>query len=248
MMTGSSFAWYTISTKGEMKQIKAELKATDNLEIAKADKRTATPNEVALNDAGNEYAWGSDVTSWGSIKMDVPAAATTSGATYVATVDYDEHGRVKDANILLTDAYSTKYDNGVTSFTTGTTKINGIDKLVGAVGYAAWLRSNDKLTDIKATVTGDDRLTDYIIRWQSFDATDKTKWNLYSDSKPIQMSKADMPVLVEVIVFIDGDEVHAEDVEAGLTDSDIQVVFHSDWLDSNLSNNNSANKASGYKK
>ena len=33
MLTSASFAWYTVSTQGELSKVKVEMKARDNLEI-----------------------------------------------------------------------------------------------------------------------------------------------------------------------------------------------------------------------
>jgi len=55
MLTSSSFAWYTISTKGELSQVKAEMTATDTMEIAVSQYE---PVETELGDAGNQQTWG----------------------------------------------------------------------------------------------------------------------------------------------------------------------------------------------
>lgn len=221
MLTSASFAWYTVSTKGEVEKVKIEMEARNNLEIAKATTEGVEPAEVKLGDAGDETKWGSKVSQWGTVqKVQLPATVSESK---LKTATYDESGRLApmasaaDANYTtLTDGIRYGYAN-VTNF--------GSDKNV-AVVYGVWLRSNRTLSDVVGTidtsaVTGSDAAKDAVTVFF------KDGNNFYSSGQEFSLT-ADTPKYIEIVVFFDGDKIFAKDVDTTNLEADgVKVNFES---------------------
>lgn len=216
MLTSASFAWFTVSTAPEISDIDVTMEATKNLEIAKATDKTTAPSEVTVNDSDSEAKWGAKVTSFtGTLQF--PATVDSNA---IKTVQYDAGGRT---NGLIAATAPTDLAAGVGYYTAdikqGDTELLA-DAKVAAV-FGVWLRSNIA-TDVTATVTDADGV-----------AVD-SKWGvIVANASGVPYASntialtADTATLVQVIIYVDGEQVKAADVDTAMTIDNLKVTFSS---------------------
>ena len=154
LMTSTSFAWFTVSTAPEVQNIKVQMTATRNLEIAEAtDMGEHAPGEVAANDTGDETKWGAVVTfgaaNAAAQTVNFPATIDSSA---LKTINYGTDGRT--AGLTATVTTPTTLTNGVGKYTASVTMPSGgTDPKDIAIVYGCWLRSNVSVTDLVMTIT-----------------------------------------------------------------------------------------------
>ena len=213
MLTSASFAWYTVSQTGEIQQVKAELKTTENLEIARMDTTESTPSEVNTGQADEpdpDIYWGSTVSRWGNVQpLDYVAKATAEGIK-TASIS-EEDGRLGQ---LVLAPQTGNINTGVDYCV--------FDGRTVAVVYNAWLRTNvDK--PITVSVSGQDEATLGLY----VNGTQITGTEFELDDVGGAVNTA-MPV--KVTLFFDGDAFNAEDVATGtngiaISDTGITITF-----------------------
>lgn len=166
MLTGVSFAWYTLSTNPEVKGITATAVANENLEIA-LDKSyengaaidTASANEKAGGVQGsttsNYYTWGNlvDVSSLLSSEELRPAAYdSTINANGLYTAKYGTDGRISGTSALTENEYVSGKE-GVQKLTF-TDDVGAASETQYALKVVYWLRTN-KAGNITLTTATD---------------------------------------------------------------------------------------------
>jgi len=239
MMTSSSFAWYTLSKQGEVEKIQVSMSATDNLEIAKADKGTSAEKasmsnlKVNAGDNDSEYTWGSKVTQWDYSLATVSVPATSSNGT-IKSMYYADDGRADDLREAQVPAPK-QLNSGIRKMavniaSSSTAPTNYKDC---AVQYAVWVRSNNDLDDCQvlldaASLTDDRIAISYAVYSNGIE--NNPDGLITRDGKKYFTLTANVPKLVVITGFVDGDKVDAADVIDGITVSDIHVLIKSDKL------------------
>ena len=172
-MTSASFAWFTLSTAPEV-AVEVQMGTTANLEIARASsgawKTSGTAigdeeviTEVTSNDAIRsadgkslrEFTWGSKVSTYeGGEGINFPVMA--SGGSFYYPEYSEDDGRTMGLNNVLAPSnilVSGRAVQGVQAYkanvyTVGKdTSANSVTSTKAvAVGYQAWLRSNQNVT------------------------------------------------------------------------------------------------------
>ena len=198
LMTSTSFAWFTVSTQADVTQIDVTMTAVKNIEIALDDGEA--PGEVTVDDHASMYNYGGKVSYSGT--YDLASPATYDGG--VKTVTYDENGRTNGLSAQAITAGD--LDESVVTYTS--------DNRVVAYGFKGYVRTNVAGT-ITATVTpggtnsgllGYKLLVDGTASDGSFAAEANTAYNY------------------ELILYFDGENLHAEDVASDL-EANATVTF-----------------------
>lgn len=197
LMTSTSFAWFTVSQQADATVMNVNLQATENVEIAKDD--GSAPDEVTTNDTGDQYTWGNIVDYTGvDATMTNLATYTNAGLQTVtySTADGRTAGLVSaDPGTLASSTILYTHDS---------------DKV--GIGYRFWVRSNTG--SVKAEVhEGTDG--NYVLLKEGTQVTnlsniavDETTGNCF-----------------ELLLFFNGDEYVAEDVDDGLNSGDFSITF-----------------------
>ena len=140
MMTTASYAWFTISTNPEIKNLSTTVVTNETLEIALSDASHTAVAASTTGDSGNPYTWGnlvdmndSDVTGWSSFAKTVrPAKLNATDASKINYPKYGDDGRITSLDGVLTTGNAGK---GFGNLVDGNGNIYGY-----YVDY--WLRSN----------------------------------------------------------------------------------------------------------
>ena len=207
MLTSASFAWYTVSTKGTVGEIDVEMKATKNLEIARAvdGADTEVPDPKEGDASLGDKTWGSTVfTDATASQLDYVACTQSDG---IYTMTWGTDNRLDQLEIVNCG----DFDNGIAYYEGTPGKV--------AVAFGVMLRSNINTT-ANAAITGGTKVTG---------ETDATV--ALFDENDTALDSVDLTAntakFVKVVVFFDGKTVKAEDVEEGLKVQDIKVEFTS---------------------
>lgn len=176
MLTGVSFAWYTLSTNPEVTAITATAAANKNLEIALdnfyttgAEIDSASQHTTAGGSqgstTGNDYTWGNLIDISNQMAPGGTNAFELRPAEYVEdtglqTFTYGDDGRIDEA-IALTEsaAYGAADESDAADDATDTgSQVNGVARIYRAdsdTNYAFkvvyWLRTNAEDGDIDLT-------------------------------------------------------------------------------------------------
>lgn len=152
MLTGVSFAWYTLSTNPEVSNIKATAVANENLEIALdnvyangAAVDTASTNATAGGSQGsttlNYYTWGNlvDLTSILSTPFELRPAEYVTG-TGLQTYKYGADGRISAVQALKEATY---VKDAATAGVAGIYNDDSASDANYAFKVVYWLRTNE---------------------------------------------------------------------------------------------------------
>jgi hypothetical protein len=180
MLTGVSYAWFTLSTNPEVSGVKANISANDNLEIAldngyasgtdvdDASKDTNNAPNGKIN-TGNPYTWGNLVSLDTAFSNEYVKKLTLKPVQYTATgttvtfnyPQYGADGRIgtfkKLSAYAISDHSSATY--AATDSTIKSVNLYGEDntlagnKTFDAVSVTYWLRSNET-SDVNLTADG----------------------------------------------------------------------------------------------
>ena len=146
MMVSSSFAWYTLNTSADIKDVTVTMEGHKTIEIAVANNEQTTPQEVTASDGNDQEKFGQVVSYSGITNAALTVPATVDGGT-LKTVGYNETGRTGGLNALhATDIL----DGGYRLYTTGASGAGN----KGAISYVAFIRTNAENAEGKATITG----------------------------------------------------------------------------------------------
>lgn len=206
LMVSSSFAWFTVSQASEVTNVKVEMQAQKNLEIAVG---STAPSEVNTGDAGKLNKWGSSV-NYAAAGVTLTQMATVADGA-VKTVSYDATGRVDQlvaATVATTGTDAGTSDVSATGGATPTTYKDANNKICAAE-YNIWLRSNS-ITSVTAKVeatTFGDGMTVYV---------DGNAITANNGTATITLV-ANEPKNVKIVVLVDGTTHYASDVAAGKT-------------------------------
>ena len=225
MLTSASFAWFTVSTAPEINNIKVQMTATKNLEIAEAtDMGTTEPGEVTANDGTTESTWGSVVNFAASdaAAVTVNFPATIDGAA-IKTINYNSTGRT--AGLTATVAAPTTLANGVGKYTASVTMPSGsaASKDI-AIVYGCWLRSNVDVSDLTMTITPP-ASAKFSVAYKI--GTGGTLTKAASNEVTNLSLTADAKTFVQIILYVDGGSVNAADVDTGIGPETFKVAFSS---------------------
>lgn len=166
MLSGVSYAWYTLSTNPEVSNIKANIAANENLEIALDNGYT---NEDAVNDAskvanaennniqgsqtGNPYTWGNLI----DLKTAMDTLNSTTGKNLLLSpvkynngnLEYPKYGT--DGRVASVEAYGTPTNISDHSSTDVAGELEGGVKAFSkdestydAISIDFWIRANEK--------------------------------------------------------------------------------------------------------
>lgn len=249
-MTGTSFAWFTISTAPAVKNLDVEMAATRNFEIAAVSGNptvlTDAPSEPAPGDSPDETKWGAVVSFSSSASLVFPMTITNggTGTDDYYSVYYGETGRVDGVRKATLGTFNT---SGVAYYMANiaTTEALGSEVKVtcGAV-YGVWLRSNVDCTaevsmsgfTLKKGTTEVLATDDDYVRLSSAASVtakfiDLTKAvgeagreTIIEDGENKGMN-ANQAYLVYITVFFDGDYLYAKDIADGLSVTDFSIEF-----------------------
>ena len=231
MLTSASFAWYTVSQKGEVQEIKVELKATENIEIAKAKAKGGAegtePDEVDINQTGKEIYYGTTVTG---AEFDLGLPATISEAI-VKSPEYASDGRLGSLQVSTPSSYvaptaGANYRDGgyYTCQCDVPAEAGGTVKVDDAVVYAVWLRSNAYETvDLSVTNAEGGALQKV-----SVVVVDPSTSAVYKNGDSVSLGGLNTDKYLEIVIFYDGTDLKAEDVANGLAEEEIKVTFTHD--------------------
>lgn len=164
MLSGVSYAWYTLSTNPEVSNIKANIAANENLEIALDN---GYENEAAVNDASkvtgtsaqgstkdNPYTWGNLVdlnVAMGTLNPKTGSTATPKlilapvKYTSADTFNYPKYGldgRVDNLNSTLTGVVVSDNTQSANGGVKGW-KQSETSTTYDALSVTYWLRSNE---------------------------------------------------------------------------------------------------------
>jgi hypothetical protein len=163
MLTGVSYAWFTLSTNPEVTNIKANVSANENLEIAldnaydngAAVDTASTNTNPNQNTTGNPYTWGNLVDLNEAFSNALVAKLVIAPVAYDSTSHtltyptYGTDGRVAATNnslneLFVTDKSGVTAGGGVAVYG----KANSLDgnTTYDAFSVAYWLRSNETCT------------------------------------------------------------------------------------------------------
>ncbi len=162
MLTSASFAWFTISTAPEVRDMSANVAANNNLEIALATDDGATggfkaPAESAVGDAGKNTTWGnlvdlkgyfqtSGATPSNKITLKPVQATFTNGVPAFSYPQFGNDGRIFNVSGLTRKSVGSQgnpqYDDmgGLYAFTDNASSVTGENVWAYEVDY--WLRTN----------------------------------------------------------------------------------------------------------
>ena len=225
LMTSTSFAWFTVSTAPEVQNIKVQMTATKNLEIAEAkDMGTTKPSEVTKSDGTDETTWGAVVTfgaaDAAAQTVNFPATIDSSA---LKTINYGTDGRT--AGLTATVTPPTTLTAGVGKYTASVTMPSGSPESKDiAIVYGCWLRSNVSVDDLKMTITpptGAKFSVAYKI------GTTGTLTKAASNEVTGLSLTADAETFVQIILYVDGESVNAKDVDTGIGPETFKVEFSS---------------------
>lgn len=248
-MTGTSFAWFTISTAPRVDNLEVSMSATRNFEIAAidGDYEDRIPSEPAIGDAAaGQTRWGATVSFTSSAPLVFPMTETTAG---LRSVYYDDTGRVDDFRALSLGAFNT---SGVAYYFADISSNSAVKQNVtcGAV-YGVWLRLNgpsaENVTVSYPSITtlvkgnGDPLIaqanawptSDDITRLASAVAVsvevkqrneDGSYTNVSVSNKQFAMTP-NLAYKVLVTVYFDGEYIYARDIANGLKASDFDIEF-----------------------
>ena len=149
MLTSASFAWYTVSTQGDVARVNVQLEAHDSLEIAA---KATEPGEIKVGDAGDQTTWGGTVAFMGENVF----ATLSQLATYnngFKTADYDLDGRIKD-DLVAVETQLTAPTYTATGATPAKLGRAGATEACVAT-YDFWVRTNvETATSVKVVNNG----------------------------------------------------------------------------------------------
>ena len=221
MITSASFAWFTVSTAPEVTNIEVELKATENLEIAKGTTEGTAPGEVTADDHASETAYGANVTSFTKVTLDVPA---TCDSSKIQTVQYDANGRTN--GLVECKADTIAAGQGVLYYDKDNSGAKNTGDLAAAADFLVWLRTNQTSGNLTAKVTcNNTKVKVYAKIGTACTAIGNTATPLGTVGAAGTALKTDVNTEVDLIVFFDGTQITAADVDTALDVSGIEVEF-----------------------
>lgn len=254
----ATYSWYIVSTAPKVRAVETYMAVIDPmLSIARATDEYTVPDEIgndvtALPEDKQDITWGTKVTSYGDNTLQVDYPATVKDGVMSAPASGDD-ARLKDLEPLTPGVMGDEKDaNGY--------KMNGAryyrtdDGKVCAIGLGIWVRinqdnkdlvaalSNIKFTDASGEpiygmrfagaaikVIADEYGTERIIPCGINEDKETHYCTIYSaeDGYPFN---ANHPVLLELIVFIEGDQskggVVGSNVDKGLCVNIDKITFY----------------------
>lgn len=229
MLTSASFAWYTVSTTGDIKAVELEMEATDNLEIATYNGGTA-PEEVDLGQTGDETKWGNFISGVTLGSVNYPAIL--DGTTW-KTAAADAGGRISELEGISPEA-GAKDGEGRLTYTADVTNIGNV-KVIGC--GTCWLRANGETgesvdvtvnidTSACALTGGKSTKSAGFQSSEAFLAVKLADGNWVADGDTITLT-ANTPTQVEVGMAVGGDHITAQDIDSedGLKVTGAKVKF-----------------------
>ena len=212
MLTSASFAWYTVSQKGEVSQVKVEMSATENIEIAKAiDAGDTVPVPVAPGQTGDETKYGTTVT--GS-KVTLQNPATLATDSVISAPTYEEDGRLGYLVACATQSFvaptGDTTDGGYYTAKDTSNKLN-------AIVYGVWVRSNTyENVNLNITNTAGPGKATCVVRDGA---------TVYEDGATVPLGGVDNDKYLEIVIYYEGSGLTAADVDAGIAEDTFKIEF-----------------------
>ena len=164
MLSGVSYAWYTLSTNPSVENIKANIAANENLEIALDNgyqnetdvdaASTVGTNGPQGSTTGNPYTWGNLVDleyamTTGEVGKNLKLAPVKYDTSADKNFKYPQYGN--DGRVNKLENLTSSYVSDLASVTTAKGGVEALKQTDNATAYDAlgvtyWLRSNEDAT------------------------------------------------------------------------------------------------------